>query len=135
MNEAQNLLQGSMISPEDLLISTSRRAGVEIFAVIIMLVFRLLGLLPASVILISTEASLLPDNLETMIPSPTKKRGSTVAELLGGKVPTGLAACGRALKGFGVSHFLWLIELHLKKCFVQIAFEVLALPIILLGVL
>jgi hypothetical protein len=135
MNEAHGLMQGSMISPKDLPISTSRRAGAEIFAIIIIPVFRLLALLPASIILISTEASLLPDNLETMIPSPTKKRGSTIAELLGGKFHTGLVACSSALKGFGAPQFLWLIELHLKKCFVQIAFEALALPIILLGVL
>ncbi|KAJ5374872.1 hypothetical protein N7517_006878 [Penicillium concentricum] len=132
MNEVQSLMQGSMVSSEEMPISTSKRAGAEILAVIIMLAFLLFGLLPASITLILTEASLLPDKLETTIPSPTKERGSTIAELLGGeKAPTGLAAFSSALKGFGVPQFLWLIELHLKKCFIQIAFEVLTMQIIL----
>lgn len=123
-------------SGEEMPISTSRRASVEVFAVIIMLAFRLLGLLPASITLIMTEASLLPMNLETIIPSPTKKRGSTIAEILGGRrIPSGLAAFSNSLKSFGVPQFLWLIELHLKKCFVQIVIELLTLPIIILGIL
>lgn len=137
MYEAQSLIQRSMISSgEEMPISTSRRASVEVFAVIIMLAFRLLGLLPASITLIMTEASLLPMNLETIIPSPTKKRGSTIAEILGGRrIPSGLAAFSNSLKSFGVPQFLWLIELHLKKCFVQIVIELLTLPIIILGIL
>ncbi|KAJ5169586.1 uncharacterized protein N7500_002369 [Penicillium coprophilum] len=136
MNECQSLLQASMIPSNEMPISSSRRASVEILAAIIMLAFRFLGLMPTSIALVLTEASLLPGKLETIIPSPTKQRGSTIAELLGGeKVPMGLAAFSSALKGFGVAQFLWLIELHLKKCFVQIVFEVLTLPIILLGIL
>lgn len=137
MHEAQGLIQKSIISPgEQLPLTTSRRAGAEVFAVIIMLVFRLLGLLPATITLILTEVSLLPGKLETTIPSPTKKRGSTIAELLGGrKIYPGLAAFSNALKPFGVPQFLWLIELHLKKCFVQIAIELLTLPIIIIGIL
>lgn len=137
MHEAQSLVKGSMISPiEEMPISTNRRAGAEIFAVVIMLAFRFFGLLPASITLILTEASLLPGKLETIIPSATKKRGSTIAELRGGgRIPPGLAAFGSSLKGFGVPQFLWLIELHLKKCFVQIAIELLTLPIIILSIL
>ncbi|KAJ5504194.1 hypothetical protein N7463_007068 [Penicillium fimorum] len=116
MSEVQGLMQGATISPEELPISTSRCAGTEIFAVIIMLALRLFGLLPASITLILTEASLLPGKFETIIPSPTKKRGSTIVELLGGgKPPMGLAAFRSALKSLSVPQFLWLIELHLKK--------------------
>jgi hypothetical protein len=139
MYEAQRIIEGSLISSsEDMMqISTSRRAGAEILAVILMLAFRLLGLLPASITLVLTEASLLPSSLETVIPSPTKQRGSTIAELLGrrGKIASGLATFSNALNAFGVPQFLWLIELHLKKCFVQIAIELLALPIVILGIL
>lgn len=95
--------------------SISRRAGAEILAVIIMLAFRLMGLLPTSITLILTEAILLPGKLETIIPSLTKNRGSTIAELRGGgKIPLGIAAVTSALKAVGVPRFLWLIELHLK---------------------
>ena len=101
-----------------------------------MLAFRLIGLLPASITLILTEANLLPGKLETIIPSPAKNRGSTIAELRGGdKIPPGLAAFTSSLKAFGVPQFLWLIELHLKKCFVQIAIELLTLPIIIFSIL
>ena len=135
MYEAQSLIQGSMISPGEGM-SISTRAGAETFAVIIMLAFRLIGLLPASITLILTEASLLPGKLETIIPSPAKNRGSTIAELRGGdKIPPGLAAFTSSLKAFGVPQFLWLIELHLKKCFVQIAIELLTLPIIIFSIL
>lgn len=135
MYEAQSLIQGSMISTGDEM-SISRRAGAETFAVIIMLAFRLTGLLPASIALILTEASLLPSKLETIILSPTKNRGSTIADLRGGrKMPLGIAAFTSSLKGFGVPQLLWLIELHLKKCFVQIAIELLTLPIIIFSIL
>lgn len=116
--------------------SSSRRAGAEILAVIIMLSFRLMGFLPASITLILTEASLLPGKLETTIPSLTKNRGSTIAELRGGhKIPLGIAAFNSALKAFSVPQFLWLIELHLKKCFVQIAIELLTLPMIMFSII
>jgi hypothetical protein len=135
MYEAQSLIQGSVISPGDEM-SISRRAGAEIFAVIIMLAFRLMGLLPASIALILTEASFLPGKLETIIPSPTKNRGSTIAELRGGgKIPLGITTFPSSLKTFGVPQFLWLIELHLKKCFVQITIELLTLPIIISTIL
>ncbi|OQE00692.1 hypothetical protein PENVUL_c047G02711 [Penicillium vulpinum] len=110
--------------------------AIRLIFVIIMLAFRLLGLLPASITLILTEVSLLPGKLETLIPSPTKQRGSTIAELRGGrKIAPGLAAFSSALKAFGIPQFMWLIELHLKKCFVQIAIELLILPIIVLAIL
>lgn len=135
MDEARGLIQGSMISPGDEM-SSSRRAGAEILAVIIMLSFRLMGFLPASITLILTEASLLPGKLETTIPSLTKNRGSTIAELRGGhKIPLGIAAFNSALKAFSVPQFLWLIELHLKKCFVQIAIELLTLPMIMFSII
>jgi hypothetical protein len=136
MSEAHNLIKSSLISPgNEMPISTGRRAGAEICAVIIMLALRLLGLLPASIALILTETSLLPVNLETIIPSPKKKRGSTIAELFGGsKFSPGLAAFSSASKTFGLSQILWLIGLHLKKCLVQIAIELLTLPFILFGI-
>ncbi|OKL59145.1 hypothetical protein UA08_05916 [Talaromyces atroroseus] len=139
MYEAQDLIQASLTSSEDIPLSASRRAGGEILAVIVVLLFRFLGLLPAFITLISTEASLLSGSLETLIPSPIKQRGSTIAELLGpGRktppLPPGLATFSSALKAFGVSQFFWLLELHLKKCFVQLAIELLTLPLILLVV-
>lgn len=135
MYEGQSLIQGSMIPSGDEM-SISRRARAEILAVIIMLAFRLMGLLPTSITLILTEASLLPGKLETIIPSLTKNRGSTIAELRGGgKIPLGIAAFTSALKAVGMPQFLWLIELHLKKCFVQIAIELLTLPIIIFCIL
>lgn len=51
--------------------------------------FFLLGeLLPASTILTSTEASILPGTVETITPSPEKRCGAVIVELLGGtKIP------------------------------------------------
>jgi len=117
-------------------ISTSRRASAEILAVIIVLAIRVLGLLPASITLVLAEASLLPGNLVTIIPSPTKRRGSTIAELLGGsKIPPGLAAFSSTFHAFGMPQLFWILELHLKKCLTQITIELLTLPIIMLGIL
>lgn len=127
MHQVQSLVQRSVFSSGDKMqISTSKRASAEILAVIIVLAIRVVGLLPAFINLILTEASLLPGKFETIIPSPTKQRGSTIAELLGGgQVPLGLAAFRSALHAFGVPQFLWLLELHLKKCLIQITIELL----------
>lgn len=137
MQQVQGLAERSMVpSVDEVQIPTSKRASFEIFVVIIVLSIRILGLVPASVTLILTEASLLPGNLETIIPSPTKQRGSTIAELLGGrKIRPGFGAVSSALHAFGVPQYLWLLELHLKKCLIQLIIELLTLPVIMLGII
>lgn len=107
------------------------RASAEVLAGIFLLALRVLALLPASIILTLTEASLLPGTLETIIPSPEKRRGAVIVELLGGtKIPLDLSTFIGALRPFDVSRVLWLVELHLKKCLVQIVFELLALSLL-----
>lgn len=109
----------------------SMRASAEVLAVILLLALRVLALLPASTILTLTEASLLPGTLETVIPSSEKRRGAVIVELLGGtKIPLGLSTFIGALRPFDISRVLWLVELHLKKCLIQIVFELLTLSLL-----
>lgn len=105
-------------SKEQVYPGISVRASAEVLAVILLLTLRVLALLPASIILTLTEASLLPGTRETVIPSPEKQRGAVMVELLGG------------LKPFDISRVLWLVELHLKNCFIQIVFELLTLSLL-----
>ncbi|KAJ5887680.1 hypothetical protein N7495_007721 [Penicillium taxi] len=114
----------------------NKPALVTIVRVIILLVLRVFALLPTTIAVIVTETSLLPENLVTIIPSRTKPRGITVAELFGGtRIPRGFDAFSNASKAFGKNQYLWLMELHLKKCFIQSIIElVTGLPMMAFGV-
>lgn len=103
-------------------------ASAEVLAVIVLLGLRVLALLPASIMLTLTEASVLPGTLETVIPSPEKRRGAVIGELLGG--PLNLSTFIGVLKLFDISRVLWLVELHPKKCFIRIVFELLTLSLL-----
>lgn len=64
----------------------------------------MLVLLPVSIILALTEASLLPATLETVIPFPEKRRGAVIVELLGGtKMPSRLSTFTGALMPLDIS--------------------------------
>ena len=116
--------------------SIGMRAGTDVLIVMIVIVFRVVGILPGTIILTLTEASLLPPTLETVIPSTTKKRGLLIAELLGRRrITPGLAGFAAIMKPFRVPQFLWLIGLHLQKCHVQVVVELIVSPLILAMVL
>lgn len=104
--------------------SPSTRAIREALAVIMMLAIRFLVLLPTYMTLTLAEASFLPAEIETMVPFPEKERGWRIGELVGEKNPsTGFKAFTGALQHLGTAKYWWLVELHAKKCFVQIVFE------------
>ncbi|CAG7950235.1 unnamed protein product [Penicillium salamii] len=112
----------------------SSRAGAEVLAVVLTLAFRLLVLLPAQITRTLAEAAFLAPHLETIIPSPTKDRGLKIGELVSGDKPsTGFAALTDVFKPVGKSKYLWLIELHLKKCFLQIVLEAVFLFLCILA--
>jgi hypothetical protein len=116
--------------------SIGMRAGTDVLMVMIIIVFRVVGILPGTIILTLAEASLLPPTLETVIPSTTKKRGLLIAELLGGRrVTPGLAGFATIMEPFRVPRFLWLIGLHLQKWHVQVVVELIVSPLILATVL
>ncbi|KAJ5769317.1 hypothetical protein N7520_003876 [Penicillium odoratum] len=111
---------------------TGTRAAAEVLAVIIMLAFRFLALLPTHIALTLAEAKFLSPEIKTVVPSSTKERGLKIGELTGDqKPPSGLAAWTSALEHLGTSRYLQLIELHLKKCFVQIGLEVAIIAFIM----
>jgi hypothetical protein len=123
MNHLYDFVAMALISQEEAL--TSKRAAAEVLAVVIMLAFRLIALLPTCITLTLAEAAFLPVDLETVVPSPTKERGLKIGELVGEKKPsTGLRALTGFLEPVRTSRYMWLIELHLKKCFIQICLEV-----------
>lgn len=103
---------------------TSIRAAAEVLAVITMLGFRFLALLPTYITLTLAEATFLSPEIETVIPSSIKERGLKIGELTGDqKPPSGLQAFTSVLKPFGTARYLQLVELHLKKCFAHIVLE------------
>lgn len=131
MHETKNLTREASFDTIQIISPTSSRAGFQVLEVIAMLAFRILGLLPASIALTLAEAKQLPANLETVIPSLTKKRGATISEIFQGeRAPEGPAAFGSAFKGIRIPQLIWLLELHLKKCFVQLVFEVITESIV-----
>lgn len=114
----------------------SMRAVQEVLAVMFMFAIRLVVIIPIHITLTLAEAAFLSADIETVVPSPTKERGLTIGELIGEKKPsTGLEAFTGVLKPFGTAKYLWLIELHLKKCFVQIVLEVVIIFTILVSIM
>ena len=126
-----------LISPhEQTRMSMDMRAGTDVLIVMLVIAFRVVGILPGTIILTLTEASLLPPGLETVIPSTTKKRGLSIVELVGGrKIPPGLAGFATIMKPFRLPQLLWLIGLHLQKCYLQVVVELITSPLILAMVL
>ncbi|KAJ5623301.1 hypothetical protein N7490_011906 [Penicillium lividum] len=110
---------------------TSTRAAAEVLGVVIMLAFRFLALLPTCIALTLAEAKFLSPDIETAVPSSTKERGLKIGELTSDqKPPSSLAAWTSALEHLGTARYLQLIELHLKKCFLQIGLEIAILAFI-----
>lgn len=97
-------------------------AAKEVLAIVLMLGFHVLAVVPTSISLVLTEASVLPKTTKTVIPLPVKNREATVAELLGGK-----EAAPFIHSRFYISQILWLMELHFKKSFIQTVFELVML--------
>jgi hypothetical protein len=115
---------------------TAMRAVAEVLAVVIMFAFRFILLIPTHITLTLAEAKFLPAEIETVAPSRTKERGLKIGELFGDQKPsTGLKAFTGALSHFGTPMYLWLIELHLKKCFVQILLEFFFISILFVAAL
>jgi hypothetical protein len=107
---------------------TSIWAAAELLAVITMLSFRFLALLPTYITLTLAEPQFLPPEMETVVPSSTKERGLKISELTGDwKLPSGLEAFTSALKPLGTARYIQLIKLHLKKCLAQIVLEFVAI--------
>ncbi|KAJ5212769.1 uncharacterized protein N7498_004415 [Penicillium cinerascens] len=122
MDQLYDFVEMALISPEDTY--TKKRAAAEVLAVMIMLAFRLVALLPTYITLVLAETTFLSPEIDTIVPSPTKERGLKIGELVGEKKPpAGLEAFTNALRPFGTTKYLYLIELHLKKCFAQIILE------------
>lgn len=133
MYEMQGFMEGPDISTGQVDSDIGVRPSVDIFTVILMFTLRVFGLLPATIALTLTEASLLPQTVETVISSSTKERGATIGELLGGEgVSSTYAIFMGALRPCGRRQLLWLVELHLKNCLIRIVLEMVFL--ILLGV-
>ncbi|CAG8224448.1 unnamed protein product [Penicillium salamii] len=119
MTQICDFVNIAVLGPEK--VPGSSRAGAEVLAVVLTLAFRLLVLLPAQITRTLAEAAFLAPHIETIIPFPTKDRGLKIGELVSGDKPsTGFAALTDVFKPVGTPKYLWLIELHLKKCFLQI---------------
>lgn len=113
---------------------TSIRAAAEVLAVVIMLGFRFLALLPTYITLTLVEAKFLSPEIETVIPSSIKVRGLKIGELTDDqKPPSGLEAFTSVLKPLGTARYLQLVELHLKKCFAQIVLEAALMAFMLMA--
>jgi hypothetical protein len=122
MGKLFDFVEMALLSPEDR--HTSKRATAEVLAVMVMLGFRLLAVIPTYITLVQAELAFLAPELETAVPSPTKERGLNIGELIGEKKPpVGFAAFANISRSFGTATFLYLIELHLKKCAVHIVVE------------
>lgn len=98
----------------------------EVSTMLPTLILRMTVVLPASIALILIEASFLPETETTIVPS-TQGRRAKMSELVWGKI-------GKARSGFsGVyglvrgSTYLWLWELHAKRCLLQTAVEIVAI--------
>lgn len=105
----------------------------DILTAFLMLTCRLSILLPASIMRILTEASLLLKTQETIIPSPDankKGRGARIAEVFPGHdIPVDISGAWRLVH---VSTCLWLTEeLHVKKCLIEFFVEMGAWLVVL----
>lgn len=132
MGKLFDFVEMALLSPEARY--TSKRATAEVLAVMVMLGFRLLAVIPTYITLVQAELAFLAPELETAVPSPTKQRGLNIEDLIGkNKPPVGFAALANISRSFGRATFLYMIELHLKKCAVHIVVE-LSLFSLLIGV-
>ncbi|KAJ5767059.1 uncharacterized protein N7511_004675 [Penicillium nucicola] len=135
-NAAEKIVQHLLISPpEQSETETNTRVGMHILVVILAITFCVVAMIPGTIVLTVTEASLLPPGLETLIPSATKGRGMLVSELLGGcEIPSGFAGWVTIMKPYRVAQIIWLIGLHLQKCHLHVLVE-LVTSFILLAVI
>ncbi|KAE8395591.1 hypothetical protein BDV23DRAFT_145235 [Aspergillus alliaceus] len=80
-----------------------------------MLVLHVLLLLPSYIVLISVEASFLPQTCETIVLSSSSQRARCVRELF----PTAELPlqAQKAWQMVGTGRLLWCLELHVKMCF------------------
>jgi hypothetical protein len=116
--------------------SMGMRAGTDVLIVMVVIVFRVAGILPGTIIMTLTEVSLLPPGLETIIPSRTKCRGVLISEVLGGsKITPGFAGFVDIMKPFRVPQLTLLIGLHLQKCHLQVMIELISSFLILAMIL
>ncbi|PTU25373.1 hypothetical protein P175DRAFT_077158 [Aspergillus ochraceoroseus IBT 24754] len=105
---------------------TAILVGKEVAMTLYALLLRLVGLLPASVVLTLIEVRILPKGQETVVPFSTKRGLRTGEFFTGIKSPLGFKSMRDSRRLFHMSQMIWLIELHLKKCMVLIMMNSLA---------
>ncbi|KAI9728108.1 MAG: hypothetical protein M1834_007824 [Cirrosporium novae-zelandiae] len=95
----------------------------ETLTAFIMLALRFLVPLPASITLTLIETSFLGTTKDTMVPFAKKRLSARTAELFSDQdIPVNFEA---ARKLVHVSTYLWLFELHIKKCLIHFSVELL----------
>ncbi|KAL1970747.1 hypothetical protein VTN77DRAFT_2581 [Rasamsonia byssochlamydoides] len=97
----------------------------EVLSAFLMLALRFFVLLPASITLMLIEASFVPKTEETIVPSAEKpQRRARIAELFSNQdTPVNWETARRLVH---CSTHLWFLELHIKKCLIQLSVELLA---------
>jgi hypothetical protein len=99
----------------------------EVTIALLMLLLRLLALIPVSIALTLIEASPLPKAQVVVTPSPIKQREMTIVEVfLDFSAPLSITTVFCKGGIFHLYQVLWLVELHIKKCLVQIGAEMLS---------